>query len=204
MSTLVRIVAFKPLFLVGELAATLIGCVLCAPLLLCDPKCVLDNADFATKCLKVPFFGSYVFKMATMNVTPFTNSIGPHMEKFERNEQRELECVAYMMERTWLHNPFKCIHAAALMNLGEYTGGVAMITLMKVSDPPFRGIVTDLSANYVKKARGRITGYATIPDLKVIKTFTYDSVCKLVDESGDTVATVTATWTLSPKKSKHA
>ncbi len=96
-----------------------------------------------------------------------------------------------MRDRPKVRNHLKSIHAIALMNLGEVTTGLAVLSLV---DGQGRGIVSNLEMKYVKKARGTITGTceAQIPDTPGSHDVLAEGMLK--DEDGDTVAIATATW----------
>lgn len=102
-----------------------------------------------------------------------------------------------MKDRPAVRNHLNSIHAIALINLGEVTGGLALLVSLPRDR---RGIVTNLSMKYVKKARGTLTGRADFappaPDFE--GPFTTDT--ELIDNDGDVVAIATAEWTLGPAK----
>jgi acyl-coenzyme A thioesterase PaaI-like protein len=81
------------------------------------------------------------------------------------------------------------------MNLGEVTTGLAM-TLAMPDDA--RGIVTGLSMEYVKKARGLLTAECTAPAFDATVSAQHDFRADIVDESGDVVARATAHWLVGP------
>jgi acyl-coenzyme A thioesterase PaaI-like protein len=81
------------------------------------------------------------------------------------------------------------------MNLAEVTSGLAM-TLAMPDDA--RGIVTGLSIEYVKKARGLLTCECTAGafDATEQREHAFDAVIR--DQSGDVVARATARWLIGP------
>ena len=82
------------------------------------------------------------------------------------------------------------------MNLGEVVTGLAVLTALPTG---VRGIVTRLSAEYLRKARGRLTATATADHLgldrvSVSETREVDVVAEIRDGSHQVVARVTAQW----------
>ena len=65
-----------------------------------------------------------------------------------------------MADRRAVRNHLDCIHAIALVNLAELCGNVALFYALPVGS---RFIVSGLSIDYVKKARGRITAISECP-----------------------------------------
>jgi len=96
-----------------------------------------------------------------------------------------------MQDRPLVRNHLKSVHAIALMNLGELCTGLAVMSLV---DGRGRGIVSQLSMEYMKKARGTITGTceATIPESQGSHDVVAEGILR--DESGDTVAIARAQW----------
>src|SRR5699024_7619792 len=85
----------------------------------------------------------------------------------------------------------------ALMNLGEMCSGVAMMYLMP---DDMRGIPTNLSMEYMKKARGVLRATCDVPAIQNDGTsYTQDVETVVRDAEGDVVAVFTARWQLSPK-----
>jgi acyl-coenzyme A thioesterase PaaI-like protein len=121
---------------------------------------------------------------------PYTGSIHPRVLELRPGYAR-----VQMRDRRAVRNHLRSIHAIALMNLGEVTTGLAM-TLAMPDDA--RGIVTGLSMEYVKKARGLLTAECTAPAFDATVSAQHDFRADIVDESGDVVARATAHWLVGP------
>jgi acyl-coenzyme A thioesterase PaaI-like protein len=121
---------------------------------------------------------------------PYTGSIHPLVLELRPGYAR-----VQMRDRRAVRNHLRSIHAIALMNLGEVTTGLAM-TLAMPDDA--RGIVTGLSMEYVKKARGLLTAECTAPAFDATVSAQHDFRADIVDESGDVVARATAHWLVGP------
>jgi acyl-coenzyme A thioesterase PaaI-like protein len=99
--------------------------------------------------------------------------------------------VVTLKDRRAVRNHLDCVHAIALMNLGELCTGLAVFHRL---DGRAKGIVTDLRMEYLKKARGTITAHCDIelPTEPGKHDLTVEGALK--DKSGETVAKVWATW----------
>jgi acyl-coenzyme A thioesterase PaaI-like protein len=85
------------------------------------------------------------------------------------------------------------------MNLGEITTGLAVLTALP---PDMRGIVLGLQAEYLKKSRGTLTAEANFKmPTKIDVSTSCEVKTEILDESGDPVAVVRATWLLGFKHS---
>ena len=85
------------------------------------------------------------------------------------------------------------------MNLGELTTGLAMSLVMPDGA---RGIVTGLSMEYLKKARGPLFAECTAPAFDASVSAQHDFHADIVDEHGDIVARATAHWLVGPVPAK--
>jgi len=134
--------------------------------------------------------GTWLFSRLVGLMVPYTGTIGAHIRELEPGRAR-----VTLRDRRRVRNHLDCVHAVALVNLGEVTSGIAMMTALPAG---IRGIVTGLSIEYFKKARGTITGRSapTVPTVSA----TVDTVvtADLTDASGDVVARTHVTWRLSP------
>jgi acyl-coenzyme A thioesterase PaaI-like protein len=138
--------------------------------------------------LKNKPLGKRIFSRAVGTAAPYTGSIGALVDEFRPGYAR-----VHLRDRKRVRNHLSSIHAVALINLGEVTTGLAMMSLVPKGG---RGIVTGLSMEYRKKSRGTITceSTATLPeghgqvDAEVVGT--------LRDAAGDVVAIARAQWRL--------
>lgn len=139
--------------------------------------------------------GRWLFSRMVGWMAPYTGSIKARVE-----ELGDGHAVVTIKERRSLRNPFRSIHAVALLNLAEEASGLATLHALPAG---CRGIVTALAMEYEKKARGVITAVCdTLPPATVpAEPVPHVAVVTLTDEAGDLVARAEATWTLAPARS---
>ncbi len=136
--------------------------------------------------------GKMIFNRLLGVLVPYTGSIKPQVEELEPGY-----CKVAVEDRRKVRNHLHCVHAIALANLGEAATGLALLSALPSS---MRGIVTSLTTEYHKKARGRLTAEARVEPLDD-KTESKISVKgRIRDASGTEVAVVTAEWTVGPRK----
>lgn len=135
--------------------------------------------------------GKWVFSKLVGWKAPYSGSVGPRVEELEPGW-----CRVAIRERRALRNPFRSIHAVALMNVAEAASGLATLAALPGD---VRGIITRLEIEYSKKARGRIVAECrTAPPTEVQTPTPHVAEVTLTDESGAEVAKAHATWTLAP------
>jgi acyl-coenzyme A thioesterase PaaI-like protein len=132
--------------------------------------------------------GSRIFSFLVGRQARYTGTIGAKVTHLEKGH-----AVVEMADRAAVRNHLKSVHAIALMNLGELCTG---LTVMHQVDGLGRGIVKNLSMEYVKKARGTITAecQSIVPDTPGDHDFIAEGLLR--DQDGDIVARCTATWRL--------
>jgi acyl-coenzyme A thioesterase PaaI-like protein len=136
-------------------------------------------------------FGKRLFSWAVGRTAPYTGTIGGVFTDVRPGYAR-----VELRDRRAVRNHLASVHAVALVNLAEMTSGVALMTALPAG---VRGIVTSLSIEYVKKARGTLVAetHAT-PPAAITETLTHAVVARITDAHGDVVATCTVHWRLSP------
>jgi acyl-coenzyme A thioesterase PaaI-like protein len=102
-------------------------------------------------------------------------------------------------DRRGLRNHLSSVHAVALVNLAELTGNIALAYSLP-DDARF--IVAGLSIDYLKKARGPITGTTLCPVPETSERKEYEVPVELRDAAGDLVARAVLKTMVGPKKKK--
>ncbi len=105
--------------------------------------------------LRVVPGGRTVFSRLVGMAAPYTGSIGARVLELRTGFAR-----VELADRRRVRNHLDCVHAIALANLAELTGNIAVAYSLP-DDARF--IVKGMSLEYLKKARGTITGSATCP-----------------------------------------
>lgn len=137
--------------------------------------------------------GRRIYSYLFSRMVPYTGTIHPIIEEISPGRAK----VA-LLDRNVLRNHLNSIHAIALANVGELASGLATIAAMPKSA---KGIVTRLEIDYVKKARGNLTaiGEAQVPE-KIDQPTTILAHATVWDQAGDSVASLTVHWLLSPRE----
>ena len=136
--------------------------------------------------------GAHLFSLALGFVAPYSGTIGARVEDLRHGYAR-----VSLRERRRVRNHLRSIHAIAIVNLGEIATGLAVLSTISAD---MRGIVTDIGAEYVKKARGNLTAVAEFDLPATIDDNTPCEVeAELRDQAGEIVARVRATWLIGYK-----
>ena len=135
--------------------------------------------------------GRWLFGLVVRRMVPYTGSLGARVESLEPGN-----AVMSLRDRRGVRNHLRSIHAVALANLAEFVSGTAMLTALPKGT---RGIVTHLEIEYFKKARGTITGRASVTLPSTIDhPVTLHPEAELFDSAGDLVARARVTWKVQP------
>ncbi|TXH65347.1 MAG: DUF4442 domain-containing protein [Lysobacteraceae bacterium] len=137
--------------------------------------------------------GAWLFSRAICFKAPYFASIAPRIAVLEPNR-----CEATLRHRRKVTNHIGTVHAIALCNLAELTGGM----LTEASLPPsMRWIPKNMRVEYLKKAVGLMHAIATPAITIVESTEGYELPVEVVvnDAQGDAVFRATISMWISPK-----
>ncbi|HTM44540.1 MAG TPA: hotdog fold domain-containing protein [Polyangiaceae bacterium] len=134
--------------------------------------------------------GPRLFGLVMSRAIPYTGSISPRVLELKPGFAR-----VSMSDRPTLRNHLHSLHAIALSNLAEYTGNLALAYSLPDGA---RFIVKNLSIDYLKKARGRITAqcHCPVPTTTERQEFALDVT--LQDDQGQQVARATLLTLVGP------
>lgn len=136
--------------------------------------------------------GRRLFSLLVGQAAPYTGTMGARVVELQRGYAR-----VELPDRRAVRNHLRSIHAVALANLAELTGNVAMAYSMP---DEARFIVAGLSIDYLKKARGTITGESHCPLPPGKEKVTYEVEVTLRDLRGEPVARALLRTLVGPKR----
>lgn len=92
--------------------------------------------------------GRWLFSRAVGFAAPYSNTIGARVQTLEPGR-----AVITMRDRRRVRNHLRSIHAAAILNLTEMTGGLLSVVSIPADA---RMIITRVELDFVKKGRGTL------------------------------------------------
>ncbi|MGD8641155.1 MAG: DUF4442 domain-containing protein [Gammaproteobacteria bacterium] len=135
--------------------------------------------------------GRFVFNRIIAWKIPYSATIGARVITLEPGYAK-----LYLKDKKSIRNHLNSIHAVALTNFGELTSGLALNTALPATA---RGIVTKISTDYMKKARGSLVAECRCEPPSVTEDMDYTVEAIIKDQEQDIVATVKVNWRLGLK-----
>ena len=136
--------------------------------------------------------GKLLYSRMVGRLAPYTGSMGAVVQELSEGYSR-----VTLADRRAVRNHLSCIHAVALANLVEMTGNLALGYSLP-DDARF--IVAGMGLDYVKKARGTITGECRTPAIDSSAKQECQIRVTLRDEGGDVVVEGTLRTLVGPKQ----
>lgn len=119
-------------------------------------------------------------------MAPYTGTIRPEVLTLEKGYAR-----IRMRDTRRVRNHLNSVHAIALMNLGEVSTGMAVITALPDG---MRGIISRLSMDYLKKGRGPLVAECSCPPITSTGKQDLEVTAELKNDAGEVVAIAHAKW----------
>ena len=138
--------------------------------------------------------GKRIFSELIGRAAPYSGSIGASVRALSVGHSE-----VQLRDRPRLRNHLRCVHAIALANLAELTGNVALAYSLPADA---RFIVAGLDIEYVKKARGTITGLCDCQGIVSSERREYLVAVRMVDAKDEVVARATLRTLVGPKKGR--
>lgn len=138
--------------------------------------------------------GRAVFGLLVGRAIPYTGSIAPRVL-----ELRPGFAKVAIRDRRAVRNHLRSIHALAILNLAEFTSGMALNVGLPDDG---RSILTRLEIDYLKKARGTITATCACEIPATLERRTYVLEVPVTDASGEMVAIARPHWLVDAARTK--
>jgi len=133
--------------------------------------------------------GPRLFSKTIGWMAPYTSTIDCRVTTLEHGFSQ-----VQLTDRRAVRNHLDCVHAIALMNLGEVSTGLAVLYSI---DGRGRGIIRSLKMDYLKKARGTITATTNVAVPTTTGDHNVKAIADLTDEQGVVVARAHAGWKIT-------
>jgi acyl-coenzyme A thioesterase PaaI-like protein len=136
--------------------------------------------------------GQWLFSRIFGFLVPYSGSVRPRIRLLEPGHA-EVEIPDRRSNRQHLGS----VHAIALLNVAEQASGLALLAGLP---DEIRGIVTHISMQYLKKARGTIRAVSHVELPTAMSDVDFDVIAECLDSTGNLVARATVRWRLGPAR----
>lgn len=136
--------------------------------------------------------GIWLFSKIIGFIVPYTGSMSARILHLEPGS-----CRLFLKDRRKIRNHLKSIHAIALANMGEATGGIALVVSLPKNG---RAILVNLCTEYLKKARGHLTSQVNFSPPTLTEDMDIEIITEIFDQQNNLVAKTSATWRLGLSK----
>lgn len=133
-------------------------------------------------------FGKWLFSYSIRFFNPYSGTLGAQIDTFEKGYAK-----VFLKDKKRNRNHLHSVHAIALTNLGEFTSGIAVLGSLPSN---VRGIVTHISIDFLKKARGTLKAVCRCSPPEVTKDMEYIVNADIFNAEGELVSQVRVTWQL--------
>lgn len=138
--------------------------------------------------------GAWLFSVLFGRMVPYSGSVGPRVRHLEPGH-----CRVEIPDRRSNRQHLGSVHAIALLNVAEQASGLAMMAGLPDG---VRGIVTNISMQYLKKARGPITAVSRVDIPTVTGDTDFDVTAECIDREQVVVARAMVRWRLGPVRER--
>lgn len=140
--------------------------------------------------------GRWLFNRLLRLMNPYTGALHANIQVL-RKGYAQLE----LKDRRGIRNHLNSVHAIALTNLGEFTSGMALLSLFSSN---MRGIPVEINIQFLKKARGLLTAECQVslpefgPDIDpdIDSDIEHTVVAEIKNSDNDIVAITRVKWKL--------
>ena len=137
--------------------------------------------------------GRWLVSRAICLRAPYFASIRPTIDVLDPGR-----CVVRIRDRRRVHNHIGTVHAIALCNMAELSGGLA--TDATIPDA-MRWIPKGMTVRYLKKAKGTMVATARVPTIAEATTGSeVHAIVEVRDAAGEVVFDADITMWISPRK----